>query len=453
MSNEHNPIALLINKLQDKWNTEVAPNEHIKLARWIIKPNQHKLYEGFLKLESTQHGSIPDMLLVLLPAFTSEEEHSKVLIKEWIAAYQKEQELIKQYSQQASTTFNWNVDAFEKKISDNSNANTLLLLEMLQNFQKALQNNQPFTLALFPYSVDDTKAYSKWLHSVLKHDIPEHVKIMIFDHEEERYFDTICDKYEDHSISLSVPLDLQGAINKLASQGNPNDPEVQFRQCIIKMSKAVENNNRKEVDKWGEKGLEITQKTGSKSMFSTAHIIYASMLFNFKDFEKVDSLLHKGLALAKQGLQAEDDTCKALIIQYYGFQASSQQLQKKYEEATNLFCKQADTASEIGYPQQSLNAWWMAYNAIKKRDKDRYKSIVKKAYTNGITLDKDTLKSTSMSFIAADYYNILEKERQDEDCQNVHSFMEELEGKQWREQVEEQRKAMEKKRFSISNWF
>ncbi|WP_299888208.1 hypothetical protein [uncultured Lacinutrix sp.] len=452
MSNEHNPIAQLISKLQLKWTNEVSPHENINLARWIIKPEQARLYEGFLKLESSEHGSIPDMLLVFLTPFNNIESHSKSLITDWIKTYRENAELIEQYKKE-NTTFNWDIDSFEKRITNDTNANNLLLVDMLSSFQKELEDKKPLTLALFPYTIEDTKAYSKWINSILKLGLPLNVRFMIFDHANERHFDILCNKHEAVSKSLSVPLDLEGAINKIASSGNPNDPEVQFRQCIIKMSKSVKNKDLNDLKKWGEKGLEVTQKTGEKGSFSSAHIIYASMLFNFKEYELIDDLLAKGLALAKQGAKAEDPACKTLLVQYYGFQASSKQFQKKYEDASNLFCKQADIATNIGLPQQSLNAWWMASNAIKKRDKARFKAIVEKAYKNGISLDKDTLKSTTMSFIAADYYNILEKEHNDNDCKKIDDFMLELDGKDWRSNVELQRKAMEKKKFSLSNLF
>lgn len=452
MSNEHNPIALLVSQIQQKWIVEVSPYEHINLARWIIKSDQSKLYEGFLKLESTQHGIIPDMLLVFLTPFQDLKIHSKHIINDWIKTYRENKSILEQY-QKENSQFNWDIDAFESKISDDTNSNNQLLVDMMASFQKELPKKTPFTIALLPYTIDDVKEYSKWLHNIVKLGFPDNIRFMIFDHVNDRHFDSLLDKHKNISKSLSVPLDMEGAVNKLASSGDPNDPEVQFRQCILNMSKSVQSKNLTELEKWGEKGINISLKTGLKSMISTAHIIYASMLFSFKEFEKIDALLLKGLASAKQGLQIGDETCKALIIQHYGFQASSMQLQKKYEQACNLFCKQADAAIEIGFPQQSLNAWWMAYNAIKKKDKDRYKEIVEKAYLKGIELNKETLKSTTMSFIAADYYKILEDQRKQSDCKDVDSFMLKLEGEHWRDNVETQRKAMEKKRLSISNWF
>jgi hypothetical protein len=453
MSNEHNPIARLVTQIQQKWNDEVTPYDHINLVRWLIIPRQARLYEGFLKLESTAHGSLPDMVIVLLNAFSSQESHSKNLIKHWIEAYRKDEKTMEAYKE-VNPAFSWDAEGFEKKIGDDTAQNNLLLLEMLESLQSALPDEeQALTLALFPYSVEDTKDYAKWIDTLLKLGLPEKVRFMMFDYADERFFDGLLKDHEETGKSLSVALDLDGAIAKIASSGDPNKPDVQFRKCMLKMSKAVSGNNLASLNLWGEKGLEVTQRSGIKSLYITAHIVYAGMLFSFKEFELIDDLLFKATALSKQGLKSEDESCKPLLIQSYGFQASSKQLQKKKQDAANLFCKQADTALELGFAQQPLTAWWMAYTAIKKTNKEQYKELVTKAYDYGNNQEVETLRSTCMTFIAADYYNILDKESQYEDCQKIDEFMIEVEGEKWREQVEERREEMEKRKLSLRNWF
>jgi len=48
-------------------------------------------------------------------------------------------------------------------------------------------------------------------------------------------------------------------------------------------------------------------------------MVYAGMLFNFKDYEKIEKLVQSGMAAAKQGLLGGDEACKSTIIQAYGF--------------------------------------------------------------------------------------------------------------------------------------
>jgi len=453
MNNEHNPIAQLITSIQQKWMDEVSPHEHIQLVRWLIKPDQARLYEGFLRLESTPNGGLPDVPIVLLTTFESKENHSKRLLKDWIDSFKKDENLQKELASR-NMTFDWNVSEFETKLDNEDTDFDVLLLEMLSTFQKAMPNPQlPLVLSLYPYSVADTTAYGKWIDYILQQGLPDKLRLMFFDYVEERYFDPLIKKHSDIATSLAVPLDLQGAINKIASAGDPNDPEVQFRQCMIEMSKSVTKKNLSRLHEWGKKGLMITQKSGSKSAFATAHVIYAGMLFNFKEYQAIDELLQKGLAIAKQGLSLGEDTSKPIIIQCYGYQASCKQLQKEKNLAADLFCKQADTAIEFDFGPQALTAWWLGYNVIKKKDKKRYIDLVTQAYQYGITLAPELIKSTCMAYIAADYYNIAEKNRDTNECASIDTFMVAIEEEGWRSTVEEHRKEMEKKSLSILNWF
>ncbi len=186
----------------------------------------------------------------------------------------------------------------------------------------------PLVVALLPHAIHDMDGYRQWLIGLLKKGIPPSVSFMIVDHIGAYYFDGVMKKYPDNTKSLSVELDLDGAISKIAKSGNSNAPVAKLNECILEMGKAVQQNNVARVDEWGEKALFITQRSGLKSLFATAHIVYAGMLFNFKQFEKIDGLLTKGLRLATQGLNKEGDACRPLLIQFHGYIAASSQLQK-----------------------------------------------------------------------------------------------------------------------------
>lgn len=453
MNNQHNPIAQLVTQIQDEYLQKVCPDKKVALVRYIIKPDQSKLYEGFLKLESTPHGSLPEVPVVLLTHFEDIEKHSRSLAKDWIEGFKKD---IKTANEMESRkiSFNWDISIYEQKLEATQGVADTLLLEMLKSFQAALPDTEMYlVLSLFPYSIIEPREYQKWLDNLLSLEFPDKVRIMFFDFAEERHFDKIMKDYYPRSVSLSVPLDLEGAISNLAMSGNPNDPEIQFRQCMMEMSKGVSKNNAPHVHEWGKKGLQVTQKSGSKSAYATAHVIYAGMLFNFKEFEIIEGLLQKGLAIGKQGLAGGDETCKPIIIQTYGYQASCKHIQKKKELAADLFCKQADKAVEYQLDPIALSAWWLAYSAIKKKDYTQYAEIVEKAYAHGEKISPELLKASCMRFIAADRYAIAQKNGDIEKRTAIDTFMIEVEDENWLEDAEAHRKKMEKSRIPILNWF
>lgn len=452
MINEHNPIARIINQLQAEWNTEVTPNEEIQLVRWIIDPSESRLYEGLLKLESTEHGGIPDMFLVLFTPFEATELHSRHIIENWLDEFEKDKETLEAYKE-VHPDFNWDPQQYRDRISNDFKANDALLAEMMSSFQEQLIEDQVFTLALFPYTVADIKLFRKWLEHILAAGPAQKTRLLIFDYKDQRYFDSLVTKFKHLAKSLWVPVDLDGAINQITTSGDPNKPDVKFRKCMVEMSNGAAKNNLTKVITWGEKGIEVTQKSGEKSLFITAHLVFAGMLFNFKEFERIEQLLNNALRLTHMALKAEDDSCRPLLVQAYGLQASLKQLQKKKEEASDLFCKQADSAIEFGFSQQPLSSWWMAYSAVKKSDKDRYKELVERAYNYGTERQEDELKGTCMTFVAADYYSIMEKENQPQVCERIDAFMKPIEGDDWRDEVEGRRKEMEKRKLSLRNWF
>src|SRR6185295_5733161 len=107
MNTEHNPIAVLVSKIQQKWMQEVHPFKELKLVRWIIRSEQARLYEGFLKLESSPHGSVPEVFVVLLTPFEEKKTFSKKLITHWLDQYKEEIRKSKKENPSANL-FIWN---------------------------------------------------------------------------------------------------------------------------------------------------------------------------------------------------------------------------------------------------------------------------------------------------------------------------------------------------------
>ncbi len=294
MLSEHNPIAELVHQIQQKWVEEVSPFPKLKLARWLIKPDEARLYEGFLKLESTEHGAIPEILVAMLTPFLSEVNYSQNLVKDWVKAY-KEDLKTQEKLQQKGITKVWNIQPFSTGAELRDNDFDKLFLDMLSSFRlDMVDNNKRLVVALFPYSIHNMQGIRNWLSDMLKNGIPEGISFMIFDHIGENYYDRIFEKFPEITKTLHVHLNMDDAVSKIAKMGNPNSPEVKFRECILEMGNAVQKNDQPKVDHWGEKALLATQQSGLKSMFASAHLVYAGMLFSFKKFAKIDPLLkHK----------------------------------------------------------------------------------------------------------------------------------------------------------------
>lgn len=431
MLSEHNPIAELIHQIQKKWTDDVSPFPELKMVRWLIKPEEARLYEGFLKLESTEHGAIPEILVCMLTPFKNEETYSLSLISDWIRAF-REDEKTQEKLKNKGTVSNWHPESFISEPSYPDNTHDHQLLKILSSFhQEMLDKNLRLVVALFPHSVHDMEGFRHWLATLLKMKIPEEISFMLFDHMGEYYFESVFSKYPDITKSLHINLDLDGAISKISKMGDPNSPEVKFRECILEMGQSLQKKDQARLHKWGEKGLQITQKSGMKSLFASAHIVYAGMLFNFKEFEKIDALLNKGLTIAKQGLATEGASCRPLLIQFYGYIASSRQLQKKMAEAIDAFEKQGDVAMEYQVPGMALTPYRQAYTLSKKSLPQRYDELIQKAFSAGNTMPAEEQLNSSFAGIAFDFLRWNEARQNWEEAQRIDNQLTELFGADW----------------------
>lgn len=434
MASEHNPIAELIQQVQAKWTNEVSPFPELKLVRWIIKPEEARLFEGFLKLESTEHGAIPEILVTMLTPFKSEATHCADIMSDWVQAFDEDLKT-KDKLRTKGMPVTWDSP---RHLHDASDEPFSAFFNFLSSFHKRMiDKNFRLVVALFPHSIYDMEGYRRWLASMLKLPMPESISFMIFDHDKEFYFDGLFRKFPGKTKSLHINLDMDGAISKIAKMGDPASPEVKLRECILEMGKCVQNKDLQGVIKWGEKALQVTQKSGSKSMYATAFIISAGMLFNFKEYEKIDRLLEQGLTITKQGLKLEDAACKPLLVQYYGYLAASRQLQKKIKDAIILYENQGDAALAFQLAGMALPPYRQAYSLAKKKTPERYDELLQKGYTAGLSLQKEEQLNSSFPSIALDYLAMLDYKRQWEEANQAEKQLTVLLGSNWKERAKD----------------
>lgn len=435
MLSEHNPIAELIHQIQKKWIDDASPYPQLKMVRWLIKPEQARLYEGFLKLESTEHGAIPEVLVAMLSPFKNRDTYSLSIINDWSTAFKEDRKTQEKLSAKGRVS-TWDPENFLVEPFVKNGNRDHQLLQMLSSFHKEMMDkSMRLVVALFPHSIYDMEGFKQWLISLLKMEIPGEITFMIFDHIGENYFDKVFEKYPEITRSLHINLDLDGAISKIAKMGDPNSPEVKLRECILEMGQSLQKNNQTRLNEWGEKALQVTQRSGFKSMFATAHIVYAGMLFNFKQFDKIDSLLNKGLTIARQGLKTESASCKPLIIQFYGYIASSKQLQKKMPEAINAFEKQGDTATEYNLPGMALTPYRQAYTLSRKNLPHRHDELIQKAFSTGKSMQPEEQLNSCFAAIAFDYMQWFQAKQRWEEAGRIDIELKEIFGTDWKEQA------------------
>ncbi|QJB42347.1 hypothetical protein HF324_32685 [Chitinophaga oryzae] len=437
--NEHNPIALEINKIQAYWRKAVTGNDALRMVRLMILPEEARLYEGFLKLESSPHGQLEEVFVTHLTPFEDEDTFSAAIIKDWLTTYDNSTALLQELEAKDSA-LTWDPAPYRQLNA--SLPQDKQLLQLLQSFRAALPE-QPRTLvlALLPWQVSDTRSFTSWLTRLLKLGIPAGVRIAVVDHVGKDYLLINDRPFPGQVISFHVPLQLADAIQRLATAGNPNDPEIAYRKCLFEMGNAAKDKDIKRLHYWGERMLEATQRSGYKGLFATAHLSYAGMLFNFKRDPKLPQLLEKATRIAKQGLQTGDQACLSLLIQAYGYQGAYAQIRRNYGPAIEWFLQQAALAEQHQFLAQAVTSWYQAVELSRRKDSSRYHTLLEKAYKCGIPMTDDEISSSVYSFLAADYYDYAYTNKQPALVSEIDERMSRIFGKNWKEEVDKLKKS------------
>jgi hypothetical protein len=438
MTNEHNPIAQLVTKIQQRWTEEITPNQTVKLIRWLIDLQETKLYEGFLRIESSPGKRLSEYFITLLTPFKSYATYSQDLIKSWFENFDKEKEGFAELTINGKA-FAWDDDYFRQKlISPNVNPDKLLL-ELLSSYHAALHiGDRKMTIALFQQSITSTDEYNEWIKTIYKLEIPEHIQFCIFDLKEERFYEKLFSKLDPAiARTLISDLDLAGAIKKVIQAGDPNEPGTRLQQYIQQMSEAVAEKDLSKLEKRGNACIQDMALSKVKSLMATAHITFAGMLFSFKQYDSIESLLNNGLKIAEAGKKAGDITCQALIMQFYSFKASNYQLNKKNKEAVEWFFKSGESAMETNLVIPAITAYRQAAYLSKKHDAQKYPQILKRGYEAGEGLIEEQLSISGYTFICFDYCDYLNQNQQFEKSNEIDKRMKEIAGINWKEEAGE----------------
>ena len=433
MNHEHNPVAIRIGKLQEIWFEETEKNPDYNLARWVIHTEDVDFLNGFLKLESTPHGKLADLFVVLFTPFVSEDHFAKALIFDWISMYKTEIE-------QQKMPQVWNFSVFEEKVKElvPEDSGVPLLLEMLEDFSKFSSNHsRPLVVTLIPRTISENGIYARFIKKLIaKNQIHTAVKFAILDFADHHYFvetTTISDK---KTIDINPGnLNMREAINQLASQGNQNDPQVQFRICMLKMGEATGNNSRKALDEWGEKLLEAAQKSANQGMWASAHLIYGGFLMHFPAKEETEKMLQKALQLSKRAI-AEDKNNVTILIQIYGYLGALESMNGDHKKALHYFDLQAKTSIENDLITSAISSYkTILFLCDQHNYKEEFDSYLQEAYQMGLEIKDEDLKVSDYSFIA---YHFIEKNQftDKEKVAVLNERMERLFGPEWRAELQ-----------------
>src|ERR1044072_3363980 len=112
--NEHNPITVRLDEMVNVWKKNVRPQHN--LIRWMLNPEDHRMYEGFCRLEASPHGKLDNLFVFFYTPFSSLKSYTHALMKAWLQEYDdpKNQQMLAK----GGVKEVWNVQPFRKAVEE-----------------------------------------------------------------------------------------------------------------------------------------------------------------------------------------------------------------------------------------------------------------------------------------------------------------------------------------------
>lgn len=431
MNNQHNPIALTVSKLQQDWAVLTTENPDYRIFRWVVQPEESVLITGLLKLESSPNGKLPDFFVTWFTPYVSTSQYTRALMLDWIEMWENDPSA-------SQSGINWDTHSFRKalKCLPADDPGISLLAKMLDNFSNVCcTENQNLVLALIPRSIENFRTFSECLVQLAEHTLPS-VKLAVIDHLHKNYLAPACKALKNKAITKEYKdLNLNASVRQIASAGNPNDPEIQFRKCVFEMGDGVTHNNANHIIKWGEKAIKIALGSGSKIFLGSAYLIYSSFLVQLKN-DKADEITDKGIAVIYPLYKEKDKESINILIQLYALKTAFCSIKGNKSKATEWAIKQARIAVDNNLGELAIVLCRVAAQMAKKSwDDHLYEEMLQTGYHAGDNLTDEILKNTEIGILAFHYQKLLKQEGEKEKVDDIDRRMSRILGDNWKDNI------------------
>lgn len=401
MDNEHNPISVRIRQVQDLWLKARGEKPRARAFVMNYTPEDYALIEGFIGIESTPHGISDDTFLVFRTLLDNKVDFYKSLIEQWITAFHKDLE--------SHPEWHWNDFAHLKeqyyKLSPKDGHSLLTfysqLLHSFKRFEGVTGNLLVLVLVIERVESLDV------LHEVLKEFLDAtdgDIGLLFMEAKGEEIFSPIIKKMGDKGCVVELPNQNMGAAYKeIITQGDPNDPQVQYRKLLLEMGEETAKSSRKRLKKIAiEEFFPLCKKLGDTNLWVSGYLAVSGFLMHFKEEgELLQQMLDQALAVIQEATPTDEPLMYAdLTIHCYLYKGAAYAMAKDLEKATSHFMNAIHISKQTENHAQTINCYNSILLVLLKKDRTDYTSILKEAFEYGYSLPDEELRLINISFIA-----------------------------------------------------
>ncbi|MBS7253682.1 hypothetical protein [Flavobacterium branchiicola] len=449
MNNAHNPIAVKVENIQKIWNKTRTAKPKAQIFSMVCSTEDFPLLDAFIRLESSVYGKSEDSFVAFVIDFYDKKDFYITIIEQWILTF--EEDLKK------NPGWKWDDFEFFKQVLpeiDKLSIENLkdLYIKMLTSFKKfeAKRDN----LLIVSFLIKKANDPEMLLESIkeLAVLLPEDIGFLFLDYKERKLYSKLINSVKEKGTVIEIPdQEINKAYKEIATQGNPNDPQVRYRKCLFEIGEAAKDKKQEKVKKLGNELIDISKSTGETSFWASSYLIYASFLFQFKDEKDlIHELLDKGIKITTPFYKEKEDIA-GILLQLLSYKGSHYSITGNSDLAIQYFLKQVTIAKEVGQEMQVINGYNYALLLAAKRRDGQYTIILNDAFEYGYALTDEILKIINFTFIANSYLEndpkiaYAEKEA-------IANRMVSIFGKNWKDNPKQIAKQIQKE-YQLSNTY
>lgn len=427
INNEHNPIAIRINSIQDLWieNREKHPDS--KIYCLVCEPSDYQLLEGFIRLEASPHGRSSDIIVGFKTEYENKKSFYKFLIEEWLGSFGSDFE--------KNPSWGWSDFAsFQAEAASINSKNVAeirdLYIRLVSSFKKFIGDKNLLGITLFISRIEDVELMNETIKEIAER-LPDGVALILTDYKNRNVYAPLLSEMKGKICLIDIPnQDMGGAYKEIATQGNPQDPNVKYRKCLFELGEAASNGKKDEAKRLGQELLKLSREIGGTAFMASSYLIFGGFMIKFhREEEFCHELFDKGISLVLPKYHDEQD-CAQILLQLHNYKGAVYSYNKDISGAIKEFMKSVSIAKELGLKTEVVNEYNYALLLALRKERFTYEPILNEAFEYGWSLSDEDLRIVNLSFIASTYisktYQLDASEREE-----IMKRMSDLYGEDW----------------------
>ena len=427
INNEHNPIAIRISNVQDLWIESREKFPDAKIYYLVCGPTDYQIVEGFIRLEASEHGCTSDIIVGFKVDYDDKTDFYKFLIKAWIDSFSMDVEKNPDWDWADFSSFKSELTSVSSLSADKLRD---LYIRLVTSFKTFVGNDNLLGITLFISRIGDVEALNEVIKDIAER-LPAGVALILIDYKKREVYDILLSEMKGKICLIDIPnQNMTGAYKEIATQGNPQDPNVKYRKCLFELGEAASKGNKDEAKKLGHELIRLSREIGGTAFMASSYLMFGGFMVKFhREAGFCHDLFDKGIALVLPKYHDEQD-CAQILLQLYNYKGTVHSYNKDITEAIKQFMTAVKIAKEVNMKTEVVNEYNYALLMVLKKDRLTYEPILNEAFEYGYSFSDEDLKIINLSFIASTYLDktySLDSSKRDE----ISKRMSDLYGEDW----------------------